>query len=138
MLSSSGTAQSRLDGLVRAIAETMHADVCSIYFSRPGDILELYATHGLKQAALHVTRLRFGEGLVGEVAATGLDLNLAEPQSHPKFAYRPETGEELYHAFIGVPLLHSHKTIGVLVVQSKAARTYSNDMAEILHAVAKL
>lgn len=131
-----GTAQSRLDGLVTTIADTLHADVCSIYFSRPGDILELYASHGLKQAAVHATRLRFGEGLVGEVAATGLDLNLAEPQAHPKFAYRPETGEELYHSFIGVPLLHSHKTIGVLVVQSKAPRAYTNDLAEILHAVA--
>ncbi len=136
MTTGSGTAQSRLDALVQVIAEAMHADVCSIYLTRPGDILELFASHGLKHTAVHVTRLRFGEGLVGEVAATGLDLNLAEPQAHPKFAFRPETGEELYHSFIGVPLLHSHKTIGVLVVQSKAARTYSNDIAEILHAVA--
>ena len=136
MTTGAGSAQSRLDGLVGTIAEAMHADVCSIYLARPGDILELFASYGLKQTSVHVTRLRVGEGLVGEVAATGLDLNLAEPQAHPKFAYRPETGEELYHSFIGVPLLHSHKTIGVLVVQSKAARTYTNDMAEILHAVA--
>ncbi|MES2985402.1 MAG: phosphoenolpyruvate--protein phosphotransferase [Pseudomonadota bacterium] len=136
MTAGSGTAQSRLDVLVRTIAESLHADVCSIYLARPGDILELYASHGLKQTSVHVTRLRVGEGLVGEVAATGLDLNLAEPQSHPKFAYRPETGEELYHSFIGVPLLHSHKTMGVLVVQSKQARSYTTDLAEILHAVA--
>ncbi len=136
MTTGAGTPQSRLDTLTRAIAEAMHADVCSIYLSRPGDILELYASYGLKQTSVHVTRLRFGEGLVGEVASSGLDLNLAEPQAHPKFAYRPETGEEMYHSFIGVPLLHSHKTIGVLVVQSKVARTYTNDIAEILHAVA--
>lgn len=136
MKSSVGTAQSRLDSLVRTIAETLRADVCSIYLTRPGDILELYASHGLKQASVHVTRLRFGEGLVGEVASAGLDLNLAEAKTHPKFAYRPETGEEMYHSFIGVPLLHSHKTIGVLVVQSKAPRAYSADLAEILHAVA--
>ncbi len=136
MTAGAGTAQTRLDGLVATIAEAMHADVCSIYLARPGDILELFASHGLKQTSVHVTRLRVGEGLVGEVASTGLDLNLAEPQAHPKFAYRPETGEELYHSFIGVPLLHSHKTIGVLVVQSKAARTYSADTAEVLHAVA--
>jgi phosphotransferase system enzyme I (PtsP) len=136
MTTGTGTAQSRLDALTRTIAEAMHGDVCSIYLTRPGDILELFASHGLKQDSVHVTRLRFGEGLVGEVAATGLDLNLAEPQAHPKFAYRPETGEELYHSFIGVPLLHSHKTIGVLVVQSKVARTYTSDIAEILHAVA--
>ena len=136
MRAAGASPQEKLDTLVRSIAEELHADVCSIYFARPGDILELFASHGLKQTSVHVTRLRVGEGLVGEVAATGLDLNLAEPQQHPKFAYRPETGEELYHSFIGVPLLHSHKTIGVLVVQSKVARTYSEELAEILHAVA--
>ena len=135
-MAAAGSAQSRLDTLVRTIAVALHADVCSIYLARPGDILELYASHGLKQTSVHVTRLRVGEGLVGEVAATGLDLNLSEPQNHPKFVYRPETGEEPYHAFIGVPLLHTHKTIGVLVVQSKAARSYTQDLAEILHAVA--
>lgn len=136
MTSGVATAQARLDLLVQTVARELHADVCSIYLARPGDILELFASHGLKQASVHVTRLRVGEGLVGEIAATGLDLNLSEPQAHPKFAYRPETGEELYHSFIGVPLLHSHKTIGVLVVQSKAARIYSEDLAEILHALA--
>lgn len=130
------SAQTRLDVLVKTVASALHADVCSIYFARPGDILELFASHGLKQTSVHVTRLRVGEGLVGEIASTGLDLNLSEPQAHPKFVYRPETGEELYHSFIGVPLLHSHKTIGVLVVQSKAARTYTDDLSEILHAVA--
>ncbi len=128
--------QPRLDLLTKTIAEAVHADVCSIYLARPGDILELFASHGLKQSSVHVTRLRVGEGLVGEVASTGIDLNLAEPQNHPKFAYRPETGEELYHSFVGVPLLHSHKTIGVLVIQSKVSRGFSDDLVEILHAVA--
>ncbi len=136
MTTGPGTAQARLDLLVQTIATTLSADVCSIYLARPGDILELYASHGLKASAVHVTRLRVGEGLVGEVAATGLDLNLTEPQEHPKYVYRPETGEELYHSFIAVPLLHSHKTVGVLVVQSKASRVYANDLAEVLHAVA--
>lgn len=136
MAAEAASAQERLDLLTKTIAEALQSDVCSIYLARPGDILELYASHGLKADAVHVTRLRVGEGLVGEVAATGLDLNLAEPQAHPKFAYRPETGEELFHSFIGVPLLHSHKTIGVLVVQSKAGRTYSDELAEILHTVA--
>jgi phosphotransferase system enzyme I (PtsP) len=135
MIGASDTPQDRLDLLVKTIAEALQSDVCSIYLARPGDILELYASHGLKKEALHVTRLRVGEGLVGEVAGSGLDLNLAEPQAHPKFAYRPETGEEIYHSFIGVPLLHSHRTIGVLVVQSKVGRTYSDELAEVLHAV---
>ncbi|MEJ0009408.1 MAG: phosphoenolpyruvate--protein phosphotransferase [Alphaproteobacteria bacterium] len=136
MIAAADTVQERLDRLVKTLAEELHSDVCSIYLARPGDILELYASYGLKAASVHVTRLRVGEGLVGEVAASGLDLNLAEPASHPKFVYRPETGEEMYHSFIGVPLLHSHKTIGVLVVQSKVGRSYSEELAEILHAVA--
>lgn len=131
-----GDAQARLDQLTTTIAKALHAEVCSIYLARPGDILELFSSYGLKQSSVHVTRLRVGEGLVGEVAATGFTLNLAEPQNHPKFAYRPETGEELYHSFVGVPLLHSHKTIGVLVVQSKTPRSVSEDLVEILNAVA--
>lgn len=128
--------QARLDALTRTIAKALNAEVCSIYLARPGDILELFASHGLKQSSVHVTRLRVGEGLVGEVASTGLALNLAEPQTHPKFAYRPETGEELYHSFVGVPLLHSHKTIGVLVIQSKLSRSFSAELVEILNTVA--
>ena len=136
VMTTGASVQARLDTLVQTVAKGMHADVSSIYLARPGDILELFASHGLKASSVHVTRLRVGEGLVGEVAASGHDLNLSEPQNHPKFVYRPETGEEMYHSFIGVPLLHSHKTIGVLVVQSKASRVYTEEMAEILHAVA--
>ncbi len=136
MTTGTASAQSRLDTLVKTVAAGLHADMCALFFARPGDILELFASHGFNQQSVHVTRLRVGEGLVGEIAATGLDLNLSEPQQHPKYVHRPETGEEQYHSFIGVPLLHSHKTIGVLVVQSKAARTYTDDLAEILHAVA--
>jgi len=128
--------QDKLDLLVRSIAEQLHSEVCSLYLARPGDVLELYASYGLKQTSVHVTRLRVGEGLVGEVAATALDLNLAEPQNHPKFAYRPETGEEMYHSFVGVPLLHSHKVIGVLVIQGKVSRLFSEELVEILHTVA--
>lgn len=136
MMTASDSPQARLDTLVKTIADALQSDVCSIYLARPGDILELFASHGLKKDAVHVTRLRVGEGLVGEIAASGLDLNLADPASHPKFAYRPETGEEIYHSFIGVPMLHSHRTIGVLVVQSKLERSYSDELAEVLHAVA--
>lgn len=128
--------QERLDVLTSTIAEALHADVCSVYLARPGDILELYSSYGLKKDSVHVTRLRVGEGLVGEIAATSLALNLADPEKHPKFAYRPETGEELYHAFVGVPILYSHKVIGVLVVQSKTSRSYSDELVEILHTVA--
>lgn len=128
--------QERLDMLTDSIATALHADVCSVYLTRGGDILELYSSYGLKKDSVHVTRLRVGEGLVGEIAATALALNLADPEKHPKFVYRPETGEELYHAFVGVPILYSHKVIGVLVVQSKQSRLYSDELVEILHTVA--
>jgi len=128
--------QERLDGLTRTIATELQADVCSVYLARPGDILELYASYGLKQDSVHVTRLRVGEGLVGEIAATALALNLADPEKHPKYAYRPETGEEQYHSFVGVPILYSHKVIGVLVVQSKQSHHYTDALVEILHTVA--
>lgn len=129
-------AQTKLDTLVRTIATELSAEVCSIYLTRPGDVLELCASYGLKAASVHHTRLRVGEGLVGEIAATAHDINMQDPQKHPKFAYRKETGEEEFHSFLGVPMLSSHKVIGVLVVQSKAARVYSNELVEMLHAVA--
>lgn len=129
-------AQTRLDGLVKTIASQLAAEVCSIYLTRPGDVLELYASHGLKAGSVHATRLRVGEGLVGDIAATGHDINVIEPQLHPKFAYRAETGEEDFHSFLGVPLLSSHKVIGVLVVQSKTARIYSPELVEMLHMIA--
>ena len=128
--------QTKLDGLVKIIATQLAAEVCSIYLTRPGDVLELFASQGLKVESVHATRLRVGEGLVGEIAATGHDINVMEPQKHPKFAYRKETGEEEFHSFLGVPLLSSHKVIGVLVVQSKVARTYSPELVEMLHMVA--
>lgn len=136
MIAPEADAQSKLDKLVRIIATQLSAEVCSMYLTRPGDVLELFASFGLKAGSVHSTRLRVGEGLVGEIAASAHDLNLSDPEKHPKFVYRKETGEEEFHSFLGVPLLSSHKVIGVLVVQSKAARTYSPELVEMLHAVA--
>lgn len=131
-------AQAKLDRLVESVAKALKAQVCSIYLTRPGDVLELCASYGLKAESVHITRLRVGEGLVGDIAAGAHVINVAEPQSHPKFAYREETGEEQFHSFVGVPLLHSHKVVGVLVVQSETARTYSEALVEMLHAVAMI
>ncbi|MFB3150624.1 MAG: GAF domain-containing protein, partial [Alphaproteobacteria bacterium] len=91
------SAQERLDQVVTVIAADMVAEVCSIYVRRAGDVLELFATEGLNPTAVHQTRLKVGEGLVGDIAADALPLNLSDAQSHPSFAYRPETGEEIYH-----------------------------------------
>ena len=129
-------AQSRLDQVVCIIARDMVAEVCSIYLLRPGDILELFATEGLLKTAVHRTRLRVGEGLVGDVAAHARSLSLDEAQDHPQFAYRPETGEEIYHSFLGVPVLRGGRVRGVLTIQNQSRRKYTEEEIETLETVA--
>ncbi len=131
-----GTAQERLDRVVTVIAQNMVAEVCSVYLVRAGEILELFASEGLKPEAVHRTRLRFGEGLVGLVAQRGLPLSVQEASSHPRFVYRPETGEELYHSFLGVPIIRHNHVLGVLVVQNVRPREYSAEEEEALQTVA--
>ena len=131
-----GTAQERLDRIVQLIAHGMVAEVCSVYVQRPGDILELFATEGLRKDAVHRTRLRVGEGLVGHIAAYARPLALADAQSHPQFAYRPETGEEIFQSLLGVPILRGGHGLGVLVVQSQIERSYAEDETETLETIA--
>lgn len=128
--------QVRLDDFVSAISSSMRVNVASIYLLRKGDELELSATKGLKRSAVHKTRMKPGEGLVGHVALTARPLNLADAPSHPLFSYRPETGEDPYKAFLGVPILRGGRTLGVLVVQSKEDRVFSEDEVEDLLTVA--
>ena len=123
-------AQTRLDHLVQAIARNMVADVSSIYVRRADNMLELFATEGLKREAVHNTRLSWEEGLVGLVARNGRFLNLRNAGEHPEFAYRPETGEESLNAFLGVPIIRSGKVIGVLTIQNNTTRAYSEDEIE--------
>ncbi|GAA3897298.1 phosphoenolpyruvate--protein phosphotransferase [Sphingomonas limnosediminicola] len=130
-----GSAQSKLDRVVDLIAEAMTSDVCSIYLLRDNS-LELFATHGLRKEAVHVTKLRMGEGLVGTIAASGRILNLAEAAEHPAFAYRPETGEERFHSFAGVPIVRLESPIGVLAVQHAEPRRYEEVEIEALQTVA--
>lgn len=133
-----GSAQDRLDHLTRTIASHVVADVCSIYLRRPDDILELYSTEGLNREAVHRTRLGIGEGLVGIVAKSRRPLVTDDAPHHPAFAYRPETGEDPFNSFLGVPLIRSGKTLGVLVVQNRAARHYADEEVEAVQAVAAL
>ncbi|MGB6228869.1 MAG: GAF domain-containing protein, partial [Litorimonas sp.] len=132
--------QKRLDEFVAAISSSMRVDVASIYLLRQGGKtsgeLELSATKGLKRSAVHKTRMKPGEGLVGHVALTARPLNLADAPSHPLFSYRPETGEDPYRSFLGVPILRGGRTLGVLVVQSVEGRTFSEDEVEDLLTVA--
>ena len=129
-------AQERLDKIVVLIAANMVAEVCSVYILRADDVLELYATEGLNRSAVHQTTLRVREGLVGLIAAEAIALNLSDARSHPAFAYRPETGEEVYNGFLGVPVLRAGRILGVLVVQNRARRTYSEEEVEALQTTA--
>lgn len=129
-------AQERLDHVVRTIAQSMVAEVCSIYLRRSSGELELFATQGLKPEAVHNTRLRPGEGLVGEVARTAQPISLSDAPSHPSFSYRPETGEDPYHAFLGAPLLRGGRAIGVLVVQNRSERRYDEEEVEDIQTIA--
>ncbi len=130
------SAQERLDKIVVLIAANMVAEVCSVYVLRVDGTLELYATEGLKREAVHQTVLNQDEGLVGLVASEANPINLSEAQSHPAFSYHPETGEEIYHSFLGVPILRAGNTLGVLVVQNRARRTYSEEEEEALQTTA--
>ena len=134
MASRSG-AQAKLNQVVEVIGEQLDSEVCSIYLLREG-MLELYATRGLEQSAVHVTRLAVGEGLVGTSAATNETLNLAEAAAHPDFAFRPETGEEKFHSFAGVPIVRRERAVGVLCVQHVDPRRYEEVEIEALQTVA--
>ncbi len=130
------SAQTRLDKLVMLIAANMVAEVCSIYLRRAGNALELFATEGLNPSAVHNTRMRAGEGLVGLVADTAGPINLSNAPEHPRFAYRPETGEDPYRSFLGVPIVRGGQVYGVLTVQNRAARQYDEEEVEALQTVA--
>jgi phosphotransferase system enzyme I (PtsP) len=135
VMASRASAQAKLNKVVKIIAGAIASEVCSIYLLRDG-LLELFATVGLNQAAVHVTKLALGEGLVGTIAKDVAVLNLDEAASHPEFAYRPETGEELFHSFAGVPIIRKERAIGVLAVQHAEPRAYDELEIEALQTVA--
>src|ERR1700748_3485196 len=130
------SAQMRLDKLVMLIAANMVAEVCSIYLRRAGNALELFATEGLNRSAVHATRMRAGEGVVGLVAESAEPINLSDAPNHPSFSYRPETGEDPYKSFLGVPIVRGGQVYGVLTVQNRAARMYDEEEVEALQTVA--
>lgn len=128
-------AQGKLDHVVDIIAESLNSEVCSIYLLREG-MLELFATRGLNAEAVHVTRMAIGEGLVGTIADNVETLNLAEAKAHPDFQYRPETGEEKFHSFAGVPIVYRERAVGVLCVQHVDPRRYEDIEIEALQTTA--
>ena len=136
VMAGSGSGQQRLDKVVVEIARNMVAEVCSVYLLRSNNWLELYATEGLKKKAVHKTGLKVGEGLVGLIAEHGIPLNLPEASEHPKFVYLPETGEEIFHSLMGVPIVRNGEVVGVLVVQNATQRHYTGEELEALQTVA--
>src|SRR5258707_6300561 len=127
-----------LQELVHLVAAELVSEVCSVYATRAGEILELVATEGLNQQAVGRTRLRVGEGIVGLCAATSQVMNLPDAQNHPAFAYRPETGEEPFASMLAVPVRRAGRTLGVISVQNRAPRRYDPDEVEVLETVAML
>ncbi|WP_181832873.1 phosphoenolpyruvate--protein phosphotransferase [Bosea caraganae] len=130
--------QERLDRLVVLIAGNLVAEVCSVYVLREDGSLELYATEGLNREAVHLTTMRAGEGLVGLIASEAEPIALSDAQAHPAFSYRPETGEEIYRSFLGVPILRGGAVMGVLVIQNRASRLYSEEEVESLQTTAMI
>ena len=135
VMASRSAAQTKLNQVVQIIGEELGTEVCSIYLLRDG-VLELFATRGLKQEAVHVTKMALGEGLVGTIAKNVETLNLDEATSHPDFAYKPETGEELFHSFAGVPIVRREQAVGVLSVQHRDQRRFDEVEVEALQTVA--
>ncbi|MBS0504245.1 MAG: phosphoenolpyruvate--protein phosphotransferase [Proteobacteria bacterium] len=135
VMASRAGAQAKLNQVVGIIAEATASEVCSLYLLRDG-VLELFATRGLKEEAVHVTKLALGEGLVGSIADKVEVLNLDEAAAHPDFAYKPETGEELFHSFAGVPIIRREQAVGVLCVQHRDPRKYEDVEIEALQTVA--
>lgn len=136
VMSEPGDGQSRLDKIVHQIAGVMVTDVCSIYLKRQDGSLELFATEGLKSTAVHNTRMKRGEGLVGRSAELNITINEPDAPKHPSFSYRPETGEELFHSLLAVPIQRSGDVLGVLVVQNRTMKEYSDEDVEVLQATA--
>jgi len=135
-LAAPGDGKARLDQIVRLIATSMVAEVCSVYLMRGREMLELCATEGLKPEAVNNARLRVGEGLVGVIARDAEAVNTANAREHPEFRYLPETGEEVYSSFLGVPIQRLGKVIGVLVVQNERPMLYNEEDEEALRLVA--
>ncbi len=138
VMSSEIDGQEKLKRIVNVVAGEMNTDVCSFYLLQPGDILELFATYGLKQSAVHETSLRLGEGLIGEIAVQKKALSFEDAWHHPSFVFKPETGEKLFQTLMGVPVLQGANLLGVVAVQTEQVHTYSEDEVETLETVAML
>jgi len=137
IMAGSGTAQERPNKLCGSSPPRCRRSLLGLH-PAGGEVLELFATEGLRPEAVHRTRLRVGEGLVGVIAATARPLALADAQSHPSFAYRPETARRVYHSLMGAPILRGNRVLGVLVRAEPDMRHYTEDEVEVLQTIAMI
>ena len=119
--------------IVKRIKQAMAADVCSVYLCDYNQQRHsLMATDGLNPAWVGHVSLTMGEGVVSAVAETAEPLNLDNAPDHPRYRFVAETGEEYYHGFLGVPIIHHRRVLGVLVVRQRDARKFAEDEVAFL------
>ncbi|MCG5516819.1 MULTISPECIES: phosphoenolpyruvate--protein phosphotransferase [unclassified Ectothiorhodospira] len=124
-----------LEIIVRRVKQELTIDVCSVYLRAPeadGQRLLLMASEGLNPDSVGTVVMNSGEGLVGLVAERAEPVNLENAPDHPRFKYFPETGEERYHAFLGVPIIHNRRLLGVLVAQQRERRRFDDEHVAFL------
>ncbi len=122
-----------LRNLVSNIKKAMSTDCCSVYLNdTKRNCLRLMATDGLSKSAVGKLCLNHSEGLIGLVASREEPLNIINAKTHPKFKFAPEVREEAYHAFLGVPVIHQKRLLGILSVQQKKARQFSEEEVSFL------
>ena len=126
----------KLEKIVSVIAEKMNADASACYIAVDDYTLELFAAYGFNAGISHKISLRFGEGLVGEIAQNNRRVMAADAWKHPKFSYKSELGEDELKSFLGVPLIRWGRSIGVLTVQTKDVHEYTPQEIDILETVA--
>jgi len=133
-----GDLDERLQRIVEVIAERTRCDVCSVYLlDSKGDTLTLRATTGLDRATVGKVQMSVGEGLSGMVMEKRAPVLVDDAMQHPRYKYFPETGEERYHSFAGVPVVEGDRPIGVLVVQTLRPRRFTSEESRLLKAIAR-
>jgi phosphotransferase system enzyme I (PtsP) len=126
-----------LGNIVALVAKRMRTEVCSIYLlEEDGTTLRLRATKGLSRRAMGKVTLKIGEGLTGLAAEERRVVAIQEPQSHPRYRYFKETGEERFHSFLGIPLFDRKSPLGVIVIQTKDPRQFSSEEISALSTIA--
>lgn len=137
LIGESENLQETLDSVVQVVAERMHTEACSVYLlDESATTLTLWATTGLERSSVGRVRMKISEGLTGLVIETMQPVAVPDAPVHPRFKFFPETHEERYHSFLGVPVLERRAPLGVLVVQTLRRRQFTADEISLLRTIA--